>query len=62
MRAKGCVNYYHDGILQRREKKSAKKTKTREEEEDLYIERIMADAKIAQDKRDRACKQMRLRF
>lgn len=60
MRAKGCVVWYKDGVRQpevMRATKSIKREEEAEDVEDLHVERIMADAKVAQNKRDRACKQ-----
>jgi len=62
MRAKGCVVWYKDGIRQREMTKYAKNRDTKnckrgEDADDLYVEQVMADAEIAQTKRDRACKQ-----
>lgn len=53
--------WYKNGVKQCESKDEETLLKEQEEAEDLYIERVMADAKIAQEKRDRACKQARLR-
>ncbi|KAF9648188.1 hypothetical protein BDM02DRAFT_3096939 [Thelephora ganbajun] len=60
MRAKGCVVWYKNGVAQCGIQNDTKSSRVAEDAEDRYIERIMADAKIAQNKRDRACKQARL--
>jgi len=59
MRAKGCVVWYKDGVRQPEIVRGTKSSKRGEDAEDVdaQVERIMADAKVAQNKRDRACKQ-----
>ena len=58
MRSKGCLAWYKDGVLQCDNSEEAKSQRAAEAEE-LLIEQIMADAKIAQNKRDKFCKQAR---
>ena len=58
MRAKGCVVWYKNGVRQCEPDEETQR-RMAAEAEDLLIEQIMADAKIAQNKRDRFCKQAR---
>jgi len=59
MRAKGCLVWYKDRVRQPEMTRPTKGSKRGEEDDadDLHIERIMADAKVAQNKSDRAYKQ-----
>ena len=60
MRAKGCVVWYKDEVRQpemTRITKNSKRGEDAEDVDDLHVERIMADARLAQNKRDRTCKQ-----
>ena len=63
MRSKGCVVWYKNGVKQCEEvKDEAEMSKAQEEADDRYIEKVMADAAIAQRKREKAAKQARSRF
>ena len=57
MRAKGCVVWYKDGDQQPEIKRTTKSSRRGDDAEELHVEQIMADAKVAQNKRDRARKQ-----
>lgn len=71
MRAKGCVIWYKDEVRQPGPNSEVRQPgpksevdylKAKEDAMDRHIQRIMADAKIAQNKRDRYCKQARSQF
>jgi len=53
--------WYNEAVPQRELKDDATKAREEAKAEDRYIEQIMADAKIAQNKRDRVRKQPRSR-
>lgn len=57
MRAKGCVVWYKDGVQQCEAEGDTNDNEDEEDADDLYVKRVMADAKIAQNKRDKASKQ-----
>ena len=56
MRAKKCVVWLKDGVPQC-EGEDTKNDQDAEDADDRYIEQVMADAMVAQSKRDRASKQ-----
>jgi hypothetical protein len=53
--------WYKNGVPQGGIKEDVEGGKSEEGAIDLEVERIMADAKIAQNKRDRVCKSARSR-
>lgn len=56
MRAKGCLVWHEDGV-EHRKISDAERVRHKEGADDRHIKQIMADAKIAQKKRDKACRQ-----
>lgn len=67
MRAKGCVVWFMDEVQQvpdpdepqKSEKSEKSEKKQKHEKADPSVAQIMADAEIAQEKRDRVWKQAR---